>query len=107
MTQANRGLVLMLLATLAMWGCSRGAGNVSNPDKIKALEVKIGKLEEDVRDGAAVREQFRTKLSAVEEQRVQIAKQRDQLKEEVATRTSERDAPSDSSSTSARTFAKC
>jgi chromosome segregation ATPase len=101
MTRADKAVLIALAAALGVWGCARGpSGNVS-AEKAKALEQKVSKLEEDFRAAAATRDQVRQRLTAVEEQRNQfekevanlkvVVKERDDLRRQVAARTTERD----------------
>src|SRR5882762_4565192 len=95
-------LLLMVAGLFGVWGCSQGAGNSANAERIRALETKIARLEEDFKGSVTVREQLRKKLSTVEEEKVQliqqveqlqlVVKDRDNLKQQLALRTGERDA---------------
>jgi septal ring factor EnvC (AmiA/AmiB activator) len=102
MSRAQRALSVLVVACLGLWGCAQGAANGhANAERIRGLESKIAKLEEDFRAGVAVREQLRKQLTAAEQERSQlgqqvetlqaVAKERDQLRQELANRTGERD----------------
>jgi chromosome segregation ATPase len=103
---------VLLVATLGLWGCTQGPASNSRPaaqsERIKVLETKCARLEEDYRSAAAARDQVRQQMAGVEEertkleeQRVQmqkeldvykvIARERDRLRQEVDSRTCERD----------------
>jgi chromosome segregation ATPase len=111
MTRASKTLTVVLVAAFGLWGCSQGPGNhpSAQAERIRSLEARCAKLEEDYRAVATARDQVRKRLAAVEEERGQLEEQRDQLQKEldlqkavvkerdelrqqVATRTSERDA---------------
>jgi Tfp pilus assembly protein PilN len=101
--------ILMVLAVFGValsgvWGCARGpvpAGTAA-VERIKALEEKNARLEEENRAAAASSVQFKRKLTETEEQQTRLqqdvetlqtaAKERDQLKQVVQQRTGERDA---------------
>jgi chromosome segregation ATPase len=86
MTRANKALVVMAVAFLGLWGCARGPANGSvSLERIRALETKIAKLEDDFRSSVAVREQLRKKLATVEEERTQLNKERDELRQQLGT----------------------
>ena len=95
-------LLLLVVGSLGIWGCAQGAGSSANAERIRALETKIARLEEDFKASIAVREQLRKKLTSVEEERSQLSQQvdqlqsvvkdRDNLRQQLALRTSERDA---------------
>jgi chromosome segregation ATPase len=101
MARANKALVVLVVAALGLWGCSQRPvpGGL---ERIKALETKISKLEDDYKAVATARDQARKKLAETEEQRlkfqqqaeeqqVTLTKERDDLKQQVTTRTTERD----------------
>jgi septal ring factor EnvC (AmiA/AmiB activator) len=99
MTRANKALSVSLVALLGLWGCARPAGYSSQMERLKSLEVKCGKLEEDYRAVASARDQLRKRVAAIEEDRARdhdaarmLAKERDDLKQQFEARTGERDA---------------
>jgi septal ring factor EnvC (AmiA/AmiB activator) len=100
MNRVNKGLVLTVVASLGLWGCAKGPSSAAaTADRIKALEYKYGKLEEDFRAAAAARDSLRQKLTSSEEQLQKevdqlrgVVKVRDELRVQLATRTGERDA---------------
>jgi chromosome segregation ATPase len=101
MARANKALVVLVVAALGLWGCSqRPAPN--GLERIKALEGKISKLEDDYKAVAVARDQARKKLAEAEEQRLKLqqdfeqqqqtlTKERDDLKQQLTARTTERD----------------
>jgi chromosome segregation ATPase len=109
MNRAGKPLFLLFLAAVAVWGCSQAASqSASQADKIKTLEAKCSKLEDDYKAAAAARDQAKKRVAAVEEEHAQIeeqiaqlqkdleaaklvAKERDELKTQVRDRTGERD----------------
>jgi chromosome segregation ATPase len=103
MTRANKALVVMVTAVLGLWGCAQGPANSASasPERIKALEGKCGKLEDDYRAVASARDQLRKKLAAAEEDRARtqqelnkrqgVIKERDELRQQLTARTTERD----------------
>ncbi len=103
MSQAQKALSVLVVACLGLWGCTQGAANGhASAERIRALEHKIAKLEDDFRAVVAVREQLRKQLTATEQERTQlgqqleklqaVVKERDELRQHLATRTSERDS---------------
>lgn len=103
MTRGGKVLSVMLLALLGLWGCARGpAGHSSaQAERIRSLETKCSKLEDDYRSVAGARDQARKQLAALEAERTRlqrdladkqlVLKERDSLRQEVASRTNERD----------------
>jgi chromosome segregation ATPase len=101
MIRLDRTLVVAVVAALGLWGCARGPSGNGSGEKAKALEQKVSRLEEDFRVVAAARDHVRQRLSAIEDQRAQleqevtrlkgVVKERDDLRRQVAARTTERD----------------
>jgi chromosome segregation ATPase len=103
MTRARKALIVLTVAAFGLWGCAQGpSNNAAQAERIKALEAKCGKLEEDYRAVAAARDQARKRVVALEEEKSQLqkevealhqlAKERDELRVTVDARTNERDA---------------
>ena len=101
MTRANKALAVMIVAAFGLWGCAQGPGNGS-AERIKALETKCAKLEDDYRAVAAVRDQLRKKVTEVDElskkMRAELdllqplTKENEEIKQQLLARTSERDS---------------
>jgi septal ring factor EnvC (AmiA/AmiB activator) len=103
MTRANKALVILVVAALGLWGCAQGpAHSGANAERIKSLEGKVAKLEEDGKALTSARDQVRKKLAESEELRIKvqqeleqqqaaIAKERDELRTQLNARTTERD----------------
>ena len=103
MSRAQKALSVLVVACLGLWGCAQGAANGhANAERIRALETKIAKLEDDFRAVVTVREQLRKQLTATEQERAHlgqqvedlraVVKERDELRQQLATRTNERDS---------------
>jgi septal ring factor EnvC (AmiA/AmiB activator) len=101
MNQAGKALVVFAIAAMGLWGCAQGPAGGASAERLRALEAKVTKLEDDFRGAVAARDQLRKKLSVAEEEKGQLAKQveqlvlvakeRDELKQQLSLRTSERD----------------
>jgi uncharacterized coiled-coil DUF342 family protein len=93
MTGTSKVLVILLVATLGVWGCAQGPANHSaQGEKIRSLESKCAKLEEDYRAVAAARDQARKRAVSLEADRQAAARERDELRAQVQARTGERDS---------------
>ena len=101
MARANKALVVLVVAVLGLWGCAQRPAP-GGLERIKSLEAKIAKLEDDYKAAAAARDQARKKLADAEEERGKLqqdidqqqqasAKEREDLKQQVGARTAERD----------------
>jgi len=102
MTRANKALAILMVAAFGLWGCAQGpAHGPAAAEKIKALEGKCSKLEDDYKAVAAARDQLRKKLADAEEQRAKlkqeveklllVAKEAEETKQQLTLRTAERD----------------
>jgi outer membrane murein-binding lipoprotein Lpp len=90
----------MVICSLSLWGCTDQKSGAAN-NKIRELEIRHAKLEEDYRVILAVNESNRRKIQQLETTRtdlthkieeLQIAVvERDELRNLLATRTDERD----------------
>jgi chromosome segregation ATPase len=95
--------IIVLAGALCVWGCTQSSGsNKSRTEKIKSLEDKLAKLDDENKSVTLARDQLRKKLieseeqklklqHALEEQQTASARERDELKSQVAARTNERD----------------
>jgi chromosome segregation ATPase len=101
MIRARRGFVIVLaLAPLGLWGCAQEKNGAAN-SKIRDLGARNAKLEEDLRVATSSGEGLRRKLAHTESQRADLAKQverlegvareRDELRKHLESRTGERD----------------
>src|ERR1700722_12436211 len=80
MNQAGKALVVFAIAAMGLWGCAQGpAGGGASAERLRALEAKVTKLEDDFRGAVAARDQLRKKLTTAEDEKSQLTKQVDQL----------------------------
>jgi chromosome segregation ATPase len=102
MTRANKALAVLVVAALGLWGCAQGPANgAGSAERIKALEGKCAKLEDDYRAVASARDQLRKKLAEADEQRGRlkadleqlqpVVKEHEELRQQLTVRTTERD----------------
>jgi outer membrane murein-binding lipoprotein Lpp len=102
MTCTKKALMVMMLTTLlGLWGCSQNGAPNSGSARLRELEAKTARLEDDCKTALAARDQARKKVNLLEEQRAQlvlqvehlerVVKERDELKQVLANRTAERD----------------
>jgi uncharacterized coiled-coil DUF342 family protein len=102
MTRGGKVLSVMLVVVLGLWGCARGpAGQSAQVERIRSLESKCSKLEDDYRAVAGARDQARKQVAALEAERARlqkdladkqaVIKERDGLRQQVAARITERD----------------
>jgi septal ring factor EnvC (AmiA/AmiB activator) len=95
---ANKALLVIgVVSSLGLWGCTQNSGNHSA--RLRDLESRHAKLEEDHRNTVVARDQARKRLASVEEQRAKVnqqieatIKERDDLSKQILARVGERDA---------------
>jgi hypothetical protein len=102
MNRFNRGFLVMLVASLGLWGCARSAADHgASAERIRKLELECARWKQDYHDAAKARDvqKERAKTSEAErarlekelEQQQTIVKERDVLRDQLASRVSERD----------------
>ncbi|HZZ78195.1 MAG TPA: hypothetical protein VFE62_06735 [Gemmataceae bacterium] len=82
--------VLALLCATGAWGCNQQKVSPLT-SKIRDLETRYAKLEEDFRTLQASNEQVRKRLSAAETSRTALEQEKSELTKKVDSLTSERD----------------
>jgi len=104
MSRSYKGLIIIIVATLGLWGCAQGKGkpNASHEERIKSLEAKVSRLEGECHSLTAERDRAQKKVAELDRERQRllgeverleaVARERDDLKVLVATRTAERNA---------------
>jgi flagellar motility protein MotE (MotC chaperone) len=84
MSQGSKSLTVLAVAFFGIWGCAQGpSGSSKDADKIKALEAKCSRLEEDYRTVAVARDQSRKQAAEADKERAQVEEQRAALQKEV------------------------
>jgi chromosome segregation ATPase len=103
MSRADHALILLTLSVVGIWGCAQNqTPGPSTSERLRALEVKNAKLEDDFKAVASTRDQLRKRLASAEQsqQHLQaqlddlqkVTKERDSLREQLTSRTAERDS---------------
>lgn len=92
MRRVYRPLFLCLITVFGVWGCSRGPANSpGSSDRVKSLEEKSTRLEEDLRATSLSRDQYQRRLIAAESNLTQVRKELDVETIKVQILTKERD----------------
>lgn len=102
MSRSRHAVGVLLVAVFGLWGCSRApsadSGSAATAEKLKAVETKLARLEDDFRAAASARDQLSKKLLAAEEARTALVVQVDRMgkdlkgkDEQITQRTAERD----------------
>lgn len=99
MTRCSKATIVMVVTACGLWGCAQGpAGSAAQAERLRALEAKCAKYEEDYRAVAAARDQVRKSLDQEKARaREELAhkqdaeRERDELRKQIETRTGERD----------------
>ena len=99
MIREHRTLIFMVAAALGIWGCAKVNPTASREaERLRFLEARVTKLEDDFRTAAAARDLWKQKTETVEKERNMLQQQipplvreRDDLKAQLAARLTERD----------------
>ena len=94
MNRATRAAAVLFVSLLGLWGCAQGPTGTAQAERLKALEAKNARLEEDFRAAAGTRDQLRQQLAKAEDHlgKLQaVVRERDELRVALTTRTTERD----------------
>jgi chromosome segregation ATPase len=93
MSRSRHAVGVLIVAVFGLWGCSRApsAGESATAEKLKAVEAKLARLEDDFRAAASARDQLSKRLIAAEEARVAAAREAKVKDEQLQARTAERD----------------
>jgi chromosome segregation ATPase len=103
MTCAKKALLVVALTTLlGLWGCTQSAPPNSASTRLRELEARNARLEDDYKAAVAARDQARKNVTVLEEQKAQlvqqvehlqrVTKECEEVRKEVARRTAQRDA---------------
>lgn len=93
---SNKTVVLALMITLGLWGCSSsGPSPKMQAERIKSLEERLAKMEGDYQAILGHREELQAKVETLEEKLVnhkKVVQEREELRNLSEQRKSERDA---------------
>jgi TolA-binding protein len=104
MSRGKKLLVVFVVAALGLWGCAQGtSGAGAGSERIKDLEGKVAALKGEVQTATTARDQARKKAADVQEQvkkleqdleaqQATATREREDLRQQITARTSERDA---------------
>src|SRR5262245_10069463 len=85
MSSYQKALIVLVVAAVGIWGCAQGPAGGTSAEKVRTLEAKYNRLEEDFKAAASARDQFRKKLAETEQER-------EELQVKLRARTTERDS---------------
>ncbi|MSR54825.1 MAG: hypothetical protein EXS09_16280 [Gemmataceae bacterium] len=101
MSKSRQALGVLIVSLFGIWGCTRAPsadGSGGTAEKIKTLETKMARLEDDFRAASSARDQLSKQLLAAEEARLalqgQVTRMTQEMKakdDQIQTRTTERD----------------
>lgn len=83
-------VVLLLCMMGGLWGCNQQKGTAINT-KVRELETRYAKLDEDFRTLQASNEQFRKRMNQAESQRDALEAEKNELTKRIEDTTKERD----------------
>ena len=84
MSRTNKALSVFLVSILGLWGCAQGPSNsAAQTERVKKLEDKCARLEEDFRLRSIERDDARKQAAALEQDKNQLADERARLVKEL------------------------
>ncbi len=85
MTRTWKATVVLLVAAVGLWGCARSATPhwSAQAERIRTLEAKCVKLEDDYRGVVSTRDQMRKHLAGLEAENARLDQARQQLTAEL------------------------
>lgn len=89
MKQHQKALIVLIVAVLGIWGCAQGPS--ASAEKLKAIESRVARLEDDLKAATAARDQYRKKLAETETLAGQLQGDLDETRTQLKARTGERD----------------
>jgi uncharacterized coiled-coil DUF342 family protein len=89
MSRATQALLVVFMACVGLWGCAQSP---SSAEKIKSLEARLTKLEEDYQSAIEARDSAKKTVVALEEERTKLKQNLEESTTLVHERTGERDA---------------
>ncbi len=86
MTRPWKAVIVLMVAALGLWGCSRSSAPQwsAHTERIRSLEAKCVKLEDEYRGVVSTRDQLRKHIASLEEENVRLDRLRQQLNRDVA-----------------------
>jgi len=91
MSSASKAFVVLMMGIMGVWGCAQGPASGPTAERIRSLESKCAKMEDDYKAATDARDAAKKKLSALELEKKRLT---DDLNEQIRMakeRTAERD----------------
>jgi hypothetical protein len=84
MSRTNKALSVLVVSFLGLWGCTQGPGNANGQtERVKKLEEKCARLEEDFRLRSIERDDARKQAAGLEQEKTQLTEERTRLQKEL------------------------
>jgi hypothetical protein len=91
MSRASKAFVVLMMGIMGVWGCAQGPASGPTAERIRSLESKCAKMEDDYKTASDARDVAKKKLNALEVEKKRLL---DDLNEQIRMakeRTAERD----------------
>src|SRR5262249_5523815 len=69
MSGTHKSLIVTFIMCLGLWGCARGPVSTAAAERMKVLEYKVARLEDNLQTAAAARDELDKKLALAEQER--------------------------------------
>src|SRR5260370_17132695 len=84
MSRTNKALSVLMVSFLGLWGCAQGPANTTGQtERVKKLEEKCARLEEDFRLRSIERDNARKQAAGLEQEKTQLTDERGRLQKEL------------------------
>jgi chromosome segregation ATPase len=92
MSSASKAFIVLMVGLVGLWGCAQGPASGPTAERIRSLESKVAKLEDDNKAVTEARDLAKKKLATIEAEKNRLQKEADEQIRLAKERTSERDA---------------
>ncbi|MFL5241877.1 MAG: hypothetical protein ACJ8FY_07195 [Gemmataceae bacterium] len=91
MCRASKAFVVLTMGVMVLWGCAPGPANGPTAERIKSLESKCSKLDDDYKAATEARDLLKKKFTALEAEKSRLQRDLDEQTRVAKERTTQRD----------------
>src|SRR5450631_2946718 len=91
MSRASKAFVVLMVGLVGLWGCAQGPASGPTAERIRSLESKVAKMEDEAKAATEARDAAKKKLANAESEKNRLQKELDEQIRLVKERATERD----------------